>query len=83
MWSKREGEKIINLRGRGLVGIGTVFENYVEKELGKSHAIKNLCMTCLNACFTKRNFTKLLPNDQANELKSKVGRQVCVKHHQY
>jgi hypothetical protein len=62
----------------GLSWYGTVFENYVEKELGKSHAIKNLCITCLNVCFTKRNFTKLLPNDQANELKSNVGRQVCI-----
>ena len=31
----REDEKIVNLRARGLVGIGNIFEKYVEKEMGK------------------------------------------------
>ena len=41
------------------------------------HGIKNLCTTCLKLCFKKPKFDKLPSNDQADELKIKVGRQVC------
>ena len=77
-WSKDEGEKIVNLRGRGLVTIRTVFEQYIEEETGKKsfHGIKNLCTTCLHECFNKRRFTKLLPKGQNDQLKDKVQRQV-------
>ena len=51
-WSKREDENIVNLRARGLVGVGTIFEKYVEKEMRKestpSHRIKNLCRTSVS-----------------------------------
>ena len=81
MWSKREDEKIVNLRARGLVSLGTIFEKYIEQETGKEstpgHGIKNLCKTCLNECFKKRKFSKLLSNNQAGELKIKVEGQVC------
>jgi hypothetical protein len=78
-WSKDEGKNIVNLRGRGLVRITTVFEQYVEEETVKksSHGIKNLCTTCLHECFSKRRFTKLLPKGQNDQLKDKVQRQVC------
>ena len=78
--SKRKDEKIVNLRARGLVGIGTIFEKYVEKEMGKEstprHGIKNLCRTCLNECFKRPKFVKIMSNSQADELKIKVRRQV-------
>ena len=80
-WSKREGENIVNLRARGLVGIGTIFEKYVEKEMRKestpSHGIKNLCRTCLNECFKRSKFVQIMSNSQADELKIKVRKQVC------
>ena len=61
-WSKQKDEKIANLRARGLVGIGTIFEKYVEKEMRKesttSHGIKNLCRTCLNECFKRPKLLK-------------------------
>ena len=80
-WSKREDEKIVNLRARGLVGIGIIFEKYVEKRMGKestpSHGIKNLCTTCLNECFKRPKFDKIMSNSLADELKIKVRRQVC------
>ncbi len=78
MWSKREGEKVINLRARGLFLISNVFQQYVEEEQAKksSHRINNLCSTCLRESFKRRKFTKLLPRDQADELKNKVDRQV-------
>ena len=76
-WSKRQDENIVNLRARGLVGIGTIFEKYVEKEMGKestpSYRIKNLC----NECFKRPKFVKIMSNSQAGELKIKVRRQVC------
>ncbi len=69
-----KGEKIVNLRARGLVAITTVFEQYVKEETSKnlSHGIKNLCTTCLHECFNKRRFTKLLPKGQTDQLKNKV-----------
>ena len=72
------GEKVINLRARGLRVIANVFQQFVEAELGEksSHKINNLCSTCLHESFRKRKFTKLLPRDQANEIKNKVERQV-------
>ena len=80
-WSKREDEKIVNLRARGLVSLGTIFQKYIEQEMGKEstpgHGIKNLRTTCLNECFKKRKFSRLLSNNQADELKIKVERQVC------
>ena len=74
------GGKVINLRARGLRVIVNVFQQFVEAELGEksSHKIKNLCSTCLRESFTKRKFTKLLPRDQANEIKNKVERQVRI-----
>jgi hypothetical protein len=81
-WSKREEEKTVSLRARGLVAIANVFEKYVEEELGKKstrgheYSIKYLCTTCLNECFKKRKFTKLLKNDEVDELRNKVERQV-------
>ena len=58
-WSGREGEKVVNLRNRGLLPISIVFEQYVQEELeGKSsYGIQNLCTTCLQKCFIKRKFT--------------------------
>lgn len=35
-WSKHEGEKIVNLRTRGLVAFTTAFEQYVKKEKSKN-----------------------------------------------
>ena len=77
-WSKGVGEKVINLRARGLLVISNVFQQFVEAELGEksSRKINNLCSTCLHESFRKRKFTKLLPRDQANEIKNKVERQV-------
>ena len=79
-WSKGEEVKILNLRARGLVGIGTNFDKYIEEETGKTsttgHRIKYLCTICLKECFRKRKFTKLLPNDQFEELKMRLERQV-------
>ena len=77
-WSKRDKEKVINLRARGLSIIANIFEQYVETELGKkpSRKIKNLCSTCLHQSFKKRKFTKLLPTDSADTLKNKVERLV-------
>ena len=34
-WSGREGEKVVNLRNRGLLVISVVFEQYVQAELGE------------------------------------------------
>ena len=46
MWSKGEEVKIINFRARSLVGIGTVFDKYIEEETEKTsstgHHIKYL-----------------------------------------
>ena len=72
------GEKVINLRARGLLVISNVFQQFVEVELGEksSRKINNLCSKCLRESFRKRKFTKLLPRDQANEIKNKVERQV-------
>ena len=41
-WSEHEGEKIVNLRARGLVAITTTFEQYVKEETSKdlSHGVK-------------------------------------------
>ena len=76
-WSGR-GEKVVNLRNRGLLEISIVFKQYVKAELGgkSSYGIQNLCTTCLQKCFTKRKFTQLLPNKQADELKNNIQRQV-------
>ena len=77
-WSKHEGEKIVNLRARGLVAITTAFEQYVKEETGSKsfQGIKHLFTTCLNECFTKRRFTKLLSKGEIDQLKNKVQRQV-------
>ena len=77
-WSKGAGGKVINLRARGLLVISNVFQQFVEAELGEksSRKINNLCSTCLHESFRKRKFTKLLPRDQAYEIKNKVERQV-------
>ena len=77
-WSGREGEKVVNLRNRGLLVISVVLEQYVQAELGEksSYGIQNLCTTCLQKCFTKRKFTQFLPNQQANEVKNNVEKQV-------
>ena len=77
-WSGQEGEKVFNLRNRGLLVLSVVFEQYVPAELGEksSYGIQNLCITCLKKCFTKQKFTILLPNEKAEELKNNVQRQV-------
>ena len=76
---KSQNEKIVNLQAHGL--LGTIFEKYVEKEMGKestpSHGIKNLCRTWLNECFKRPKFVEKRSNSQADELKIKVRRQVC------
>ena len=76
-WSKGVGEKVINLRASGLLVISNVFNQFAEAELGrKSRKINNLCSTCRHESFKKRKFTRLLPRDQADELKNKVEKQV-------
>ena len=76
-WSKRKDEKIVDFRARGLVGIGTIFDKYVEKEMGKeltpNHGIKNIC----NSTSVSRFSVKIMSNSRADELKIKVRRQVC------
>ena len=47
------------------------------KESTPNHGIKNLCRTCLNECFKRPEFAKIMSNSQADELKIKVRRQVC------
>ena len=76
--SGREGDKVVNLRNRGFLVLSVVFEQYVQAELGgkSSYGIQNLCIMCLKKCFTKRKFTALLPNQQAEELKNNVQRHV-------
>lgn len=76
-WSKREGEKVINLRSRGLMAAASALEKYVEDELDKSRfKINNLCTTCLKTCLRKRKFTKFLSKDVADSLESKLQSQV-------
>jgi hypothetical protein len=38
----------------------------------------NLCTACLHESLKKQIFAKLLARDQANELNTKVERQVCL-----
>ena len=48
-WSKGVGEKVINLRARGLLVISNVFQQFVKAELGEeSRKFNNLCSTCLH-----------------------------------
>ena len=77
-WSKSAGEKVINLRARGLIVISNIFEQYIETEMRKisSRKINNLCSTCLQQCFKQRKFTKLLPRDSSDKLKNKVEKEV-------
>ena len=74
---KREGEKVINLRNRGLIAEASAFEKFIQEELDKSRfQINNLCSTCLKTCLRKRKFTKFLSKDVANNLQNKVQREV-------
>ena len=77
-WSGREGEKVFNLRNRGLLVLLVVFEQYIQAELGEksSYGIQNFFIRCLKKCFTKRKFTALLPKEKAEELNNNVQRQV-------
>ena len=40
-WSGREGEKVVNLRNRGLLVISVVFEQYVQAELGENRPMES------------------------------------------
>ena len=76
-WSKREGEKVINLKRHGFLAVAYAFEKYVEAELKKSrYKINNLCTTCLKTSLRKRKLTKFLPKNDADGLEKKIQSQV-------
>ena len=71
-WSKRDGEKVINLKRHGFLAVAYAFEKYPEAELNKSHyKINNLCTTCLKTCLSKRKLTKFFPKNDADGLEKK------------
>ena len=77
-WSKNGSERIISLRSRGLWGLSKVWEQFLNAKLGQkpSHKVKHLCTKCLKECFRKRKFTKLIPKNDADEIKKRVDQQV-------
>ena len=70
-WSKTDGDKIVNVKARGLMAVANALERYVEAELGKKgwHTINNLCIACLKACTSKRKVTKFFRKGDLEVLK--------------
>ena len=77
-WSKTDGDKIVNVKGRGLMAVANALERYVEAKLGKKgwHTINNLCTACLKACTSKRKVTKFFLRGDLEVLKNTIQSQV-------
>ena len=70
--------ELLSLRSRGLWGLSKVWEQFPNAKLGQkpSHKVKHLCTKCLKQRSRKQKFTKLIPKNDADEIKKRVDQQV-------